>query len=59
LILTNIKKYAGYYLKYDTWGFLAIANFLICALSDIFLVSFWLYMFLTVVAYFFRGENKQ
>jgi len=35
--LTNIIKYISSFLKYDTWGFLAIANFLICTLSGIFL----------------------
>jgi len=35
--LTDNIKYISSFLKYDTWGFLAIANFLICALSGVFL----------------------
>ncbi len=38
--LNTINKISGF-LKFDTWGALALANFLICALSGVFLAIPW------------------
>jgi hypothetical protein len=35
--MTGITKKIGSFLKFDTWGFLATASFLVCAISGVFL----------------------